>query len=260
MTHLTAIVLTYNESKHISACLETLAFADARLVFDSFSADETVELARQAGAEVIQHEFENYAAQRNAALDAVADKTDYVLFVDADERVTPELRDEVLHVIATGDCAGWRIPRHNYLFGKLTLGAGWFPDYQTRLLKVGQAHYDPERTVHEVVLLDGAEGTLKNPFIHYNYDHVAQFRAKQRKYLRYEAQILYEQGIKPKVYTPLTQPLRHFYWRFITLKGYRDGFHGFRLSALMAWYELRKTLLLGQMWRNKNGTPEGIPR
>ncbi len=262
MTHLTAIVLTYNEERHIADCLETLTFADARLVFDSFSTDQTIALAQQAGADVIQHEFANYAAQRNAALAAVTGQTDYVLFVDADERVTPGLRDEILTVIEAGGCAGWRIPRHNYLFGRLTLGAGWFPDYQTRLLKAGAAHYDPERTVHEVVLLDGAEGTLRNAFIHYNYDNVAQFRAKQRKYLRYEAEILYEQGIRPKLYTPLTQPIRHFLWRFVTLKGYRDGLHGLRLSALMAWYEFRKTRLLAQRWHglhNKNGTPAGIP-
>lgn len=251
MTHLTAIVLTYNEARHIEACLESLRFADARLVFDSFSTDDTIERARRAGASILQHTFFNYAAQRNAALEAVAGSTDFVLFVDADERVTPELRDEILEVIQSESCAGWRIPRHNYLFGRLTLGAGWYPDYQTRLLRAGQAQYDPERTVHEVVQLQGDEGTLQHPFIHYNYDSVAQFRAKQRKYLRYEAQILYEQGIRPKVYTPLTQPLRHFFWRFVTLRGYRDGLHGMRLSLLMAWYEFRKTLLLAQMWQDK---------
>jgi hypothetical protein len=80
----------------------------------------------------------------------------------------------------------------------LTKGAGWYPDYQTRLLKVARSHYDPERQVHELVLLDGEEGTLQNHFIHYNYGTLGQFIAKQQKYVQFDAQIMYEQGIKPK--------------------------------------------------------------
>ena len=92
----------------------------------------------------LSHPFENYAAQRNAALKSVEGQTDWVLFVDADERVTSELAREVRDVIGKkGQWAGWQIPRHNYIFGRLTKGAGWFPDYQTRLLKVGVAYYDP---------------------------------------------------------------------------------------------------------------------
>lgn len=250
MTHLTAIIITYNEAEHITACIEHARFADAILVFDSFSTDDTVTLARAAGADVVQHAFSDFPSQRNAALDAVAHTTDWVLFIDADERVTPELAEEIRQMlINTGTHAGYRIPRHNYLFGKLTLGAGWYPDYQTRLLKVGVAHYDPARRVHEVVVLDGDEGTLQNHLVHYNYADIAQFRRKQRQYVQFDAQILYEQGVQPKFYTPFTQPVRHFWWRFVTLKGYGDGWHGLRLSALMAWYEWRKYHHLRQLRR-----------
>lgn len=253
MTHLTAIVLTYNEAAHIEACLETLRFADARLVFDSFSSDDTPRLAQNAGAEILQQVFENYAAQRNAALDAVRARTDWVLFVDADERVPAALAEEVQWVIQQNDCAGWRIPRHNYLFGRLTRGAGWYPDYQTRLLDVKRAHYDPARKVHEVVLLNGPEGTLTNPLIHYNYRDVAQFIEKQRRYVQHDAQIMLEQGIRPKLRNYILQPLRHFQWRFFTLRGYTDGWHGLRLSLLMAWYEFRKYQILGRLWREQKG-------
>jgi (heptosyl)LPS beta-1,4-glucosyltransferase len=246
---LTAIILTYNEARHIQACIESVRFANYVLVFDSFSSDETVKLAREVGAEVIQHTFENYASQRNAALQAVEERADWVLFVDADERATPELAAEIRQVIEEPGTAGWRIPRHNTIFGKLTRGAGWFPDYQTRLLRVGAAHYDPSRQVHELVILDGAEGTLANPLIHYNYDTVEQFHHKQRSYSAYDAKILHEQGVRPKPQNYVLQPLRQFWWRFVTLKGYQDGWHGLRLSLLMAWYELRKYRLLRKMWR-----------
>lgn len=246
---LTAIVLTRNESAHIADCIETLRFADDILVFDSFSEDDTVALAQKAGATVIQHTFENYASQRNAALVAVKGQADWVLFVDADERVTPELAAEIRTVIHDPHYAGGCIPRHNYIFGKLTRGAGWYPDYQTRLLRVNAARYDPERQVHELVLLDGTEATLAHPFIHYNYRDVAQFIAKQRRYTAYDARILLEEGIRPRPQNYILQPLRQFWWRFVTLKGYQDGWHGFRLSLMMSWYELRKYQLLRQLWR-----------
>ncbi len=243
-----AVILTYNEREHVTACVESARFADRVIVFDSFSTDDTPVLALEAGAELIQHPFADYASQRNAALEAVKGRADWVLFVDADERVTPALENEVLDVIQNPDYAGWRVSRLNYIFGRLTRGAGWFPDYQTRLLRVGSARYDPERQVHEVVMLDGALGTLKEPLIHYNYKTPAQFAQKQRRYTFYDATILYEAGVRPKPQNYVLQPLRQFWWRFVTLKGYRDGVHGLRLSLLMAWYEFRKYLLLGRLW------------
>lgn len=251
MTHLTAIILTYNESRHIVPCIEHVQFADRVLVFDSFSTDDTVQLAHGAGADVIQHTFENYSCQRNAALDSVRGKTDWVLFVDADERVDNTLAEEIRAVISSDEAVGWRIPRHNYIFGKLTRATGWYPDYQTRLLKVGYTHYDPSRQVHEVVILDGELGSLKTPLIHYNYDNATQFAQKQRKYTAYEAKILFEAGTRPKLRNYILQPLRHFKWRFFELKGYQDGLHGLRLSALMAWYEFKKYWLLRGLWMKK---------
>lgn len=247
---LTVIILTKNEAAHIAECIESVGFADHVLVFDSFSDDATVTIAKAAAdVDVIQRRFDNYPGQRNAALEAVRDTADWVLFVDADERISPVLAREIQAAIAKPGYAGWRIPRHNYIFGKLTRGAGWYPDYQTRLLKVGAARYDPERQVHEVVLLDGELGTLTNPIIHYNYRDLPQFIEKQQRYTAYEAKILYEAGIRPKFRNFILQPLRQFKWRFFELKGYRDGLHGLRLSLLMAWYEFRKYWLLRGLWQ-----------
>lgn len=248
---LAAIILTYNEEAHITACVESVRFADTVIVFDSFSTDHTVKLAQAAGATVMQNRFEDYARQRNAALQAVTGQVDWVLFVDADERVTPELAQEARQKIDLAGYSGWRIPRENYMFGHRTRGGGWFPDYQTRLLKVGEAHFDPERRVHEVTVLKQACGTLDHPFIHYNYQDVAQFHKKQKVYSAYDAQILFEQGIRPKPQNYLLQPLRQFWWRFVTLKGYIDGLHGLHMGLLMARYELRKYRLLRGLWQKK---------
>ena len=248
MSHLTAIIITYNEASHIQACIESLSFADEVIVMDSFSTDETVALAQSAGATVLQRVFDNFAAQRNAALDSVTGRTDWVFFVDADERIPAELTEEIRRCMALPEYAAWRVPRDNYIFGKLTRWAGWYPDYQTRLLRVGQAAYDESIKVHEQVASAGPLGDLQHTLTHYNYRDVQQFLRKQHSYSRLDAQILYEQGQKPKPWSYFSMPLRHFHWRFITLKGYRDGWHGFRLSALMAWFEMRKYWILRSLW------------
>lgn len=238
---LTAIILTLNEAKHITDCIRSLDWCDEVVVFDSHSQDETVALAAAAGARVGLSKFENYAQQRNAALDFV--ETDWVFFVDADERGTPELGVEVRRVMERGE-AGWNVSRLNYIFGKLTKGAGWWPDYQARLFRYGCVRY--ERPVHEVAVVDGSMGNLQSPLIHYNYDDIAQFHATQRRYTAYEAEILRQKGIVPKFHTPYTMPMRHFFWRFVTLEGYRLGLHGLRLSLLMARYENQKYQLLSR--------------
>ena len=248
MTTLVGIILTYNEGKNITDCIESLRFCDQIVVFDSFSTDDTMSHALWAGVQLVQHPFENYAQRRNAALDSVQDVADWVLFVDADERVTQALATEVRAVIEQpGTIAGFRIPRDNYIFGRLTRGAGWFPDYQTRLLRMGKARFDPARPVHEVALLDGDLGTLTNRFIHYNYRDVAHFAEKQRRYAIHDAKILFDDGVRAKPHHLITQPIRHFWWRFVTLKGYQDGLHGLHLSLLMARYTYRKYRLLADM-------------
>ena len=244
MNKLTAIILTLNEQEHITDCIQSLDWCDDVVVFDSHSQDKTVALAEAAGTAVGFSIFENYAQQRNAALDFV--ETDWVFFVDADERGSAELGREVRQVMQQ-DEAGWYVPRHNYIFGKLTKGAGWWPDYQLRLFRHGKVRY--ERPVHEVAVVDGSIGKLQNPLTHYNYETIAQFHATQRNYTAYEASILEQNGVTPKFHTPYTMPLRHFYWRFITLNGYRLGRHGLRLSLLMARYEHRKYRLLATKTR-----------
>lgn len=243
---LAAIVLTRNEEKNIVDCLSTLAWADRRVVLDSFSTDRTVALAQGMGAEILQRPFENYASQRNVALEWV--EADWIFFVDADERVTPELAAEVQAVVAgEGPEVGWWVPRHNYIFGRLIRGAGWYPDYQMRLVRRGHAHW--ERAVHEVAILDGPAGYLRNPLIHYNYDDLADFIARQNRYTDYDASVLYQEGVRPHFYTPYSQAVRQFWWRFVTLKGFRDGWHGLRLSLLMSYYEAVKYRKLGRLWQ-----------
>ena len=244
---LTAIVLTHNEERHLPDCLASLRWAPCLLVFDSYSTDGTRAVAEAGGGRFLQRAFDSYAGQRDAALQAAA--TEWVLFVDADERVPPALAEEVLSVLGRPE-PGWWIPRHNYLFGRLTRHAGWYPDYQLRLMRRALARYDPGRPVHELVLLDSPlpAGRLTQPFIHLNYDHVGEFIAKQRDYAAYDAGRLALEGVRARPHHFILQPLRQFYWRFITLAGWRAGLHGLRLSLLMAYFEWTK---YRQLWRRQ---------
>jgi (heptosyl)LPS beta-1,4-glucosyltransferase len=243
---LSVVILTLNEENNIAACIESVNWADEVVVFDAESSDRTREIAASAGAVVRQHPFSNYADQRQAALDR--SEATWVFFVDADERATPELAAEVRRVIAGGEAVGYWVPRRNFMFGRWIRGGGWYPDYQLRLLRPDRARYDPNREVHEIVVLDGPAGYLENPLTHYNYDTVAQFRAKQNRYINFEAKILGDAGVRPKPYTYVTMPLREFWRRFVTLKGYRDGRYGLLLAGLMSYYTLLTYLRLRRLY------------
>ena len=242
-----AVVCARDEERNIVECLESLAWANRRVVFlDSRTADRTAELAREMGAEVMPHTFEDFAQFHNAAMDRV--EADWILFVDADERATPGLAEEVRAVTdGSREEVAWSVPRRNYIFGRLTLGAGWYPDYQSRLLLRGRVRW--ERPVHEIVVADGPEGFLQNPLIHYNYDDLADFIARQEKYTDIDVGILLEQRVRPRFYTPYSQAVRHFWWRFVTLRGIRDGLHGLWLCLLMAYYEAVKYRRLARLRR-----------
>ena len=234
MPTISAVILTKNEARNIADCLASVRWADEVLVLDSFSTDDTVAIAQAQGARLAQRAFQDWANQRNAALDLAVGE--WVFFVDADERATPELAAEIRGVSAQDSPVGWWVPRRNYIFGQWIRHAGWSPDYQLRLLRRGRARYDPTRPVHELVLLDGEDGHLQNPLLHYNYDRLSQFIAKQNRYTSLEARELQAKGIRARPWSPILQPWREFWRRYVTLEGYKDGGHGLLLSLLMAYY------------------------
>lgn len=240
MSKIVAGVLTKNAAQHLADCLETLSWADGVILEDGFSDDETVAIAQAYQATVCQNEFVNFSVARNNVLQSGTDMgADWLLFVDADERVTPELATEIQTVVARHEKVGWWIPRYNDMWGHRMRGGGWYPDYQLRLLKIGAARYDPQREVHELAELDGEAGYLREHLIHYNYDSLAHFKEKQGRYSEFETKILRAKGIRPKPWTYLTMPLREFKRRYISLHGYRDGWLGLQLCGLMGWYTFK---------------------
>jgi glycosyltransferase involved in cell wall biosynthesis len=249
---LTAAVIARDEELMLGDCVQSLGFADERLVLvDAATRDRTREIARGLGARVEERVFDNFAAQRDAAL-ALA-SGDWVLFVDADERVTPDLRTEVLSTIAQpGGRRGFWIPRHNYLLGRVIRHAGWFPDYQLRLLERGAAHFDPLRVVHEEAIVDGPVGHLRQPLVHLNYRSLGEFIAKQERYCPFEAQAWLSRFGRPRRRALIGQPLREFWRRYVQLQGVREGTLGLVLSVLLAYYAGKA------VWLARRSTPQQL--
>jgi len=236
---LAIVVLTLNEERHLPECLgSTAGLAERTLIVDSGSADMTVEIARQIGVEVAFHPFRGYASQRNAALEMVTQE--WVLFLDADERLTPAFRNELSRILRTApdDVAGYWVARRNFMFGREIRGGGWWPDHQLRLLRRERARYAIDREVHEVVEINGEVRTLNEPILHLNYDSMEEFRTKQRHYGQMRARELALQGQTPRRRGFVGRPAREFWRRYVTLAGYRDGLIGARLAFAMAYYEL----------------------
>ena len=252
-TRLTAAVIAKDEQDMLPDCLRSIAFADERLVLvDAATRDQTREIARKQGARVEEGAFLNCATQRDAALRLAT--CDWVLFVDADERVTPALRDEVLATIRQPDGRrGFWIPRHNYLMGRLVRHAGWFPDYQLRLLERSAAHFDPLRVVHELAQVDGRLGHLRQPLVHFNYRSLREFIAKQERYCPHEAERWLATYGRPRTRALIGQPLKEFWRRYVELRGYREGILGIVLSVLLGYYAGKA------VWLAQRAIPARLP-
>lgn len=250
MATICGAVIARDEEKNIERCLQSLKWADSMVVvMDDRTIDATASIAETCGAAVEVRTFLDYARQRNAALEVA--RSEWVLFVDADEVVTPELASEVRRVTASGGAvAGYWIPRKNILFGHWVRHAGWSPDHQLRLLRKDSARYREDRTVHELVDLNGEAGYLGSVLVHYNYDTLRQFLVKQRVYASMTAADMYRRGIKVKPRNYLLQPWRQFWRRYIVMQGYRDGWLGLLLSALLAYYEFKTHLRLRGLWKS----------
>jgi (heptosyl)LPS beta-1,4-glucosyltransferase len=237
---LTIVALAWHEADHLDACfkslqpLVSLTHAQTLVLLDEEADDVTAEVARHVAGHVASSHFVNFSAQRNRALELV--DTEWVFFIDADERCTEPLAREIANAVKRNDCSAFRLPRRNFFFGREVRHTGWWPDFQTRLLRRACVHYDESREVHEYPTVDGAICTLLNPLIHFNYESWKQFIEKQRAYAPLEARALYEAGHRARPRSFIGQPLREFKRRFFDYRGYRDGLLGLALSTAMSVY------------------------
>ncbi len=241
---ISVIIITKNEAANIRACIESVSWADEIIVVDSGSSDGTAEICRELGARVYEHDWPGFGAQKNRALSYAVHE--WVLSIDADERITPELRDELIRVMREDWQDGYYVPRLSQFCGTFIKHCGWYPDYVLRLFKTRKGRFSDDM-VHEHVILDGAADRLKNPLLHYSYLSEADVQRKTLQYAAAGAQQMFKRG---KVATPVDAPLRAawaFMRTYIFWLGFMDGWAGFRVAMMNATTTYLKYQQLKQM-------------
>ncbi|MFZ6016472.1 MAG: glycosyltransferase family 2 protein [Nitrospirota bacterium] len=248
MIPLSVAIITKDEEINIGNSIESVKDAAEIVVIDSFSSDKTVEICRRYTDRVFQKEWQGYARQKQMAVDIA--KGPWVLILDADERVTPALRDEITEILKNTVCNGFYIPRKNFFLGKWIRHSGWWPDYTLRLFRKDTAFIE-DREVHEKVIVKGRLGYLKNPVEHYTCRTISDFLQKIENYSTLSAEEMKVRDSIPGVFSLVLRPLFTFLKMFFLRRGFLDGVHGLILSVLYSYYTFLKYI---KVWECSKGT------
>ena len=225
---LSVIIITKNESQHIGACLDSVAFADEVVVLDSGSIDDTCDIARSRGAKVhISPDWPGFGIQKNRVLDLATGQ--WVLSIDADERVTPELAAEIQRIIAAPDRDAYLVARLSEFEGRPMRHCGWWPDHLLRLFKRGRARFTND-VVHESVQTEAATGLLKHHLLHYPYPDIESLLVKMNRYSTAGAQKMHQRGKRTSIFGALG----HGFWTFVRIYIMRRGFLDGRQGLVVA--------------------------
>lgn len=249
---LSIIVITKDEERNIDACLRSVHWANEIIVVDACSQDKTVEMARRYTNLVFVRAWPGFGPQKNFAIDQA--KSEWILIVDADERVTDALRQEIVRTISgpvPPEIAGYEIPRRNNFYGRWMRGGGVFPDYQLRLFRRASGRYD-DTLVHERLELNGRIARLVNPFDHYSIPTVDRHFRKMSRYTTLAA----EEKLKAEKRISMAQVGLHhigtFFKSYVLRKGFIDGVHGLIAALFAAMHTFVKYAKAWEMVERRN--------
>jgi glycosyltransferase involved in cell wall biosynthesis len=243
-------IITKNEAEDIAAALDSVAWADERIVVDSCSTDDTVAIASRHGARVVSREWPGYIAQKNHAASLASH--DWILSLDADERVTPELAAEITATLAQEPAArGYRMPRVTFHLGRWIRTTDWYPDHQLRLYDRRVAAWTG-RYVHEGVKVEGRVGTLRHELQHYAYRDISEHMETIEHYTTLAARQMFEQGRRATAFDLALQPAFAFFRNFILKRGCLGGAAGLTISRMNARYVFLKFQKLRELEKNTN--------
>jgi glycosyltransferase involved in cell wall biosynthesis len=245
---LSVTIITKNEASHIAAALESVAWADETIVVDAESSDGTVEIARRLAAQVHVRPWSGYGDQKNFA--AGLAKHDWILSIDADERVTPELATNIQRTVSSSPAArGFKLSRVTFHLGRWIRSTDWYPDYQLRLYDRRHAQWN-DRRVHESVMVDGEVGRLQGELHHFAYRDLSHHLATIDRYTTLAACQMHDQGRRVTVLDLLVHPPFAFLRNYILRFGVRDGLPGLIVSLLNSYYVMLK---FAKLWELQNG-------
>jgi glycosyltransferase involved in cell wall biosynthesis len=243
---LSAIVITKNEEANIGACLDALAFCDERIVVDAGSTDRTAAIAAEKGARIVRHEWCGFGAQKNFALSLA--QGDWVLSIDADERVSAALAQEIARAIAAGHADGFEIPRLSSFAGREMRHSGWFPDHVLRLFRRGKARFSDD-LVHERVICEGPVARLTHELAHHSVTRLEDAISRIDRYSTAGAEMLVAAGRRVSFASGITHGLWSFFRAYVLRLGFLDGREGFLLAVANAegtYYRYMKAWLAGR--------------
>lgn len=248
MSRLSVITLALNEEHNITECLESVKWADEIVVVDSGSTDKTVELAKRFTSRVLTVEWKGYGATKNYALQQTAG--DWILWLDADERVPPELAAEIQTVIREDNAmyAGYDVARRAYFLGKWIRHCGWYPGRVTRIFRKSKSRFT-ESNVHEQIVVDGKTGNLRNDLLHFTDPNLHHYFQKFNRYTSLAAQDLRKAGKTFSLYDILVRPSFLFFKMYVLRKGFLDGIQGFVLCIVSSAYVFTKYAKLWELER-----------
>jgi glycosyltransferase involved in cell wall biosynthesis len=227
-------VITWNEEARLRACLESVAWADEIVVVDAESADKTAQIAREFTERVFVRPWSGYALQKNFAIEQATG--DFVLSLDADEEVPAALREEIEAVLADDGAAdGYRVPRRNVFWGRWVSHGGLYPDWQLRLFRRGRGRF-VTRAVHESVEVTGRVGRLRTALVHRGYRDVSDFLERANRYSTLAADDWVRAGRRARRRDVLLRPAGRFLSMYVLQRGFLDGWRGFLLASLYAYY------------------------
>ncbi|MBU3911585.1 MAG: glycosyltransferase family 2 protein [Candidatus Omnitrophica bacterium] len=234
---ITAVIIAKNEEKRIEPCLESVKWCDEIVVVDDMSTDNTHQICRKFKANVVAHASNgNYDVQRNLGIDN--SNSEWILQLDADERVRPELRKNIKEILRNNSSfSAYSLGRRNYFLGRFMKFGGWH-ERHVRLFKKGKGRYTG--SVHERLNVNGKVGELRSDLDHYAFDSINQYITRQLYYASIESRVMYEDrfgkiGLDEIKYHLKVKPLKLFVKLFFKKQGFRDGVHGFVFSILNAW-------------------------
>ena len=238
---LSVVVVTLNEEERIRECLDSVAWADEVIVVDAESQDKTAAIAREATDHVIVRPWPGFAAQKNFGLDRATG--DWVLSLDADEIVSPALREEIAGILAGSGAAvdGYAVPRRNVFWGRWVRHGGLYPDWQVRLFRRGRGRF-ADLAVHEAIRVDGAVARLRGHLEHRSYRDVGDFLARADRYTSLAADEWVAAGRPSRPLRDMVaRPIGRFLGMYVARAGFLDGWRGFLLATLYAYYVLMRS-------------------
>lgn len=248
---ISVLIITLNEQIHMYELMSDLDFADEVIVVDSFSSDRTKSIAESfKNVRFLEHKFENYTSQRNFAIDQA--KNNWILFIDADERLTAELKQEIIETVARNeDVSAYLFYRKFYFKNKILRFSGWQTDRIYRLFKKDKCRYTHRRLVHEKLDVDGKIAYFKHRLIHYSYADYESYKRKMIAYGKLKAMEKYQVGFKPTIFHKYGHTIYNFLYQYIIRLGVLDGRKGIIICYLNALSVSARYDELDRLYENK---------